>query len=352
MILNEFGRKRNIKKVRRKLERSGKKNKDELLAKLDDTDLSHIHKIGDETAGHITSGKGKHGTSNIVVTKNKAGEITNVGSHDDVYPSKRRIVKNHSGTSGFKKKRELRPQTSSQILNQRIAMNRKRNNVSENHLTEILDKYFENKYNKECQEGLLGGVARNITRNAVKNTAQNAARNAVKNNVASKIKQKMNSTPTVKNIKNNYQNKKMNVVNNMRKVSNDIDNDETAQQFLPMVAKLIPSAKKESKQYENLSEFKMKKLITLQEWYDMQDEECLDEGIKDVAKMIGYKTWRGVSALPRWIEKKRIISVNRKAMDDPADSTSKEQRLKRLSRFKDNQQFIDNDETMNTRAVR
>jgi len=91
----------------------------------------------------------------------------------------------------------------------------------------------------------------------------------------------------------------------------------------------------------------MIKILTFQEY-----EEQLNEGIKDVAKTVGRGVWRGTSALPRWIEKKRIISVNRKAMDNPSDSTSKEQRLKRLARFRDNQQFIDNDETMNTRAVR
>ena len=93
----------------------------------------------------------------------------------------------------------------------------------------------------------------------------------------------------------------------------------------------------------------------MQEWYDEQSqeyEEYLNEGVKDVAKKVGHKTWRGVSALPRWLEKKRIIAANRRAMDEPLNSTSKEQRLKRLSRFRDNQQFIDNDTTMNTRAVR
>ena len=93
----------------------------------------------------------------------------------------------------------------------------------------------------------------------------------------------------------------------------------------------------------------MHKINTLQEWYDIQYEEYLAE---NKAKKIGNKAWRVLSSVPRWIEKKRIISVNKKAMDNPSDSTSKEQRLKRLSRFRDNQQFIDNDATMSTRAVR
>ena len=96
----------------------------------------------------------------------------------------------------------------------------------------------------------------------------------------------------------------------------------------------------------------MHKINTLQEWYDEQYQEYQKNLEENIAKKIGYKAWRAVSTVPRWIEKKRIIYVNKKAMDNPTDSNSKEQRLKRLSRFRDNQQFIDNDNTINTRAVR
>jgi len=147
MILNEFGIQRNIKRLRKNLERSGRPDKDKLLAKLNATELSHIHKVGDETAGHITAGKGSYGTSDIVVKKDEDGNVTNVGSHKDVYSkTSRKRVKNHSGNSGFRRRRQLRPPSPKQIMNQRIALQRRQNNVSENHQIQDFDEWLFKKY--------------------------------------------------------------------------------------------------------------------------------------------------------------------------------------------------------------
>ena len=135
-ILNELGLK-NIKKWKKKITRSGDKLKNKKLAKLNNVEQSHIHNVGDDTAGHLTAGQGSHGTSDDVMIKDEEGNLKDIGPHNKTYKNNRKKLKNHSGLSSFKannklKKKQLRPQTPVQMMNQRIALNRQQNDNTEN----------------------------------------------------------------------------------------------------------------------------------------------------------------------------------------------------------------------------
>jgi len=133
-VLNELGL-RNIKKYEKKLKRNNTKQSAKKLEKLKDAKQSHIHKVDGNTAGHLTSGDGGHSTSDDVMIKDKDGKLIDIGSHNKTYRNAKKKITNFSGTAYRKpktnKKKELRPQTPSQILNQRVALNRQRNDISE-----------------------------------------------------------------------------------------------------------------------------------------------------------------------------------------------------------------------------
>ena len=97
-------------------------------------------------------------------------------------------------------------------------------------------------------EGIIGAVAKGT----LKSTAKPMAKNIVKN----RVKQGAANTTIGQNIKNTYQDKKTGVLNKMKNISNDVNNNAELQALAPMTTDFIPSFHKNKKQYGNFTNYR------------------------------------------------------------------------------------------------